>query len=135
MYAGFWIRVVATIIDSVLIVLLTMPALYGIYGDQYFNPDLFVSGFWDFLISWVLPALAVIAFWVFRSATPGKIMLHLKIVDAATGKHPTMRQFIIRYLSYFVSSIPFGAGLLWAAFDERKQGWHDKLAGTVVIKK
>jgi uncharacterized RDD family membrane protein YckC len=35
---------------------------------------------------------------------------------------------IVRYLGYFVSSIPFGLGLFWVAFDARKQGWHDKMA-------
>jgi uncharacterized RDD family membrane protein YckC len=40
-----------------------------------------------------------------------------------------------RYFAYFLSTIPLGLGLIWVAFDKRKQGWHDKLAGTVVIKK
>ena len=39
-----------------------------------------------------------------------------------------------RYLGYYVSIIPFCMGLIWVAFDRRKQGWHDKLAGTVVIR-
>jgi len=39
-----------------------------------------------------------------------------------------------RYFGYFLASIPLGLGLLWVAFDKRKQGWHDKLAGTVVIR-
>lgn len=40
-----------------------------------------------------------------------------------------------RYLAYYVSLIPFGLGFIWVAFDGRKQGWHDKLAGTVVVRK
>ncbi len=39
-----------------------------------------------------------------------------------------------RYLGYFASTIPLCLGFLWIAFDKRKQGWHDKLAGTVVIR-
>ena len=42
---------------------------------------------------------------------------------------------MIRYLGYYVSAIPFGLGLLWVAFDPRKQGWHDKMAGTVVVRR
>ena len=57
-----------------------------------------------------------------------------RIVDAKTGGKPTTRQLIVRYLGYFVSTIPLGLGLLWVAFDPRKQGWHDKLAGTVVVR-
>ncbi len=51
-------------------------------------------------------------------------------------EHPLSNgQAIGRYLAYYVSSIPLGLGLLWVAFDRRKQGWHDKLAGTFVIRK
>lgn len=133
-YAGFWIRGAAAFIDTLLLFLITMPILYSIYGDQYFNPDKLISGFWDVLISWVLPAIAVIAFWLYRSATPGKMILKLKIVDAETGEVPTRKQFIIRYLGYYLAGIPMFTGFLWAAFDKRKQGWHDKLAKTVVIR-
>ena len=55
------------------------------------------------------------------------------IVDANTLSAPSTSQNIIRYLGYFISFLPLGLGFLWIAFDKRKQGWHDKLAGTVVI--
>lgn len=133
-YGGFWLRVAATLIDSLLIVLLTTPLLYSIYGDQYFNPNQVAAGFWDVVISWLLPALAVIIFWYFKGASPGKMIFRLRIVDAETLGPAHMRQLVIRYLGYFVSSIPLGGGLLWVAYDRRKQGWHDKLAKTVVIR-
>jgi len=133
-YAGFWMRVAAALIDTVLILMLTTPLLYAIYGEQYFHRGLTPSGSWDFLISWGLPAVAIITFWIYRAATPGKIMLHLKIVDAQTGAHPTKRQFFIRFLTHHISSLALAAGLVWVAFDKRKQGWHDKFANTVVIK-
>ena len=78
--------------------------------------------------------MAVIAFWLYKQATPGKMVLSARVVDAKTGDALTLKQSIGRYLSYFVSIIPLGLGLLWVAFDPRKQGWHDKLAGTVVIR-
>jgi uncharacterized RDD family membrane protein YckC len=86
------------------------------------------------LISWVLPAVLVIWFWRARQATPGKMVFSARIVDATTGAPPSFGQSVGRYLGYFVSTIPFGLGLLWVAFDPRKQGWHDKLAGTVVVR-
>ena len=89
----------------------------------------------DFLISWVLPAVAVLAFWMARQATPGKMAIAARIVDADTGNNPSTGQLLIRYLGYFVSSIPLGLGIFWVAFDSRKQGWHDKMAGTVVVRK
>lgn len=72
--------------------------------------------------------------WIKLSTTPGKMLLSLKIVDATTHAPMTARQSIIRSLGYLVSMIPLGLGFVWAAFDGRKQGWHDKLAHTVVIK-
>jgi uncharacterized RDD family membrane protein YckC len=134
-YAGFWLRVAASLIDTVLVLLITVPLLLAVYGG---SPALMSSsGFAaipNLLISYVAPAIAVIAFWVARQATPGKMVFGARIVDARTGNSLTVRQSIGRYLGYFVSTIPFGLGLIWVAFDPRKQGWHDKLAGTVVVR-
>ncbi|MBI5040243.1 MAG: RDD family protein [Gammaproteobacteria bacterium] len=135
-YAGFWIRVAASLIDTVLIVVITFPLLFAIYGADYFGPaqSRLIAGPADLLISWVLPAIAIILFWISRQATPGKLALSLRIVDADTGGKLSVGQSVGRYFGYFVSTIPFGLGLIWVAFDKRKQGWHDKLAHTVVIR-
>lgn len=134
-YAGFWIRVGAALIDSVLIIAITLPLLLWIYGWGYFGEDTgFVAGPADFLITWVAPAVAVIAFWLYRQATPGKMVLALRVVDAETGSTLSIGQSIGRYLGYYVSMIPLCLGLIWVGIDSRKQGWHDKLAGTVVIR-
>ena len=134
-YAGFWVRVAASLIDTLLIVSITMPLLFAIYGKAYFGASTgeVFAGLADFLVSWLAPAGAVIVFWQYKQATPGKLILSARIVDAKTGKTLSMGQSIARYLGYFVSTIPLGLGLLWVAFDPKKQGWHDKLAGTVVI--
>ena len=133
-YAGFWIRVAASIIDSIILVLITSPILYSIYGKEYFKSQDLVAGFWDVILKWVFPAIAVIVFWIYKSATPGKMILGIKIVDFKTGNPPSTSQSIVRYLGYYVSMIPLMLGIIWVAFDEKKQGWHDKLAGTVVIE-
>ncbi|MBN2178773.1 MAG: RDD family protein [Deltaproteobacteria bacterium] len=134
-YGGFWIRFVATLIDSILLILISYPLLLMLYGKDYFATGTIIKGPADFLISWVLPAVAIIVFWSYRSATPGKMICSLEIVDAKTGGKPSTGQFIGRYFAYFVSTIPFCIGFLWVAFDRRKQSWHDKLAGTVVVRK
>ena len=134
-YAGFWIRVWASIIDTVLIAIITIPILLAIYGTQYFESEKIIEGPMDFLISWVLPAIAVITFWVYKAATPGKMAISSKIVDAQTGDQPSTGQFVGRYFAYFISILPLGLGIFWVAFDKKKQGWHDKLAGTVVVRK
>ncbi|STR45008.1 RDD family protein [Iodobacter fluviatilis] len=136
-YAGFWVRTGATIIDTILTFLITAPLLISIYGWGYFNGEKadFIVGPADFLITWVLPAIAVIVFWKLKQATPGKMAISATIVDATTGKPASTAQLISRYFAYFLAMAPLFLGIVWVAFDRRKQGWHDKLAGTVVIKR
>jgi uncharacterized RDD family membrane protein YckC len=133
-YAGFWIRALAATIDVVLLLVVIWPVLLSIYGVEYFESQCLVRGRMDFLISWVFPAVAAIVFWRYKSATPGKMVVRARIVDARSGGKPSYGQCVIRYFAYLVSTIPLGLGLLWIAFDRRKQAWHDKLAGTVVIR-
>lgn len=75
-----------------------------------------------------------IVVWSYSAATPGKWLLRMRIVDEKTGLRPTRRQFIIRFIGAILASLPFMLGFLWMAFDKKKQGWHDKMAGTVVVK-
>ncbi|HON39390.1 MAG TPA: RDD family protein [Desulfomonilia bacterium] len=135
-YAGFWVRVGATLIDSILIMLITLPILISIYGWDYLLMEEtgLIAGPADFLITWVLPAVAIIVFWITKQATPGKMAISAKMVDASSGMAPSTGQCIGRYLAYLISMFPLCLGILWVAFDRKKQGWHDKLAGTVVVR-
>lgn len=136
-FTGFWMRAIATLIDTILLSFVLFPPLICIYGWSYFDPDVtgFVAGPADLVISWIVPIFIIIGFWVWRQATPGKMIIQSKIVDATTGEQPTIKQWIIRYIGYFVSALPLCLGYIWIAFDKRKQGWHDKMAGTVVLHK
>ena len=133
-YAGFWIRVWASFIDLVLFSLWTLPLMYLVYGPALWTNQQLIMGPADVLINWVLPSIAVIVFWKKRQATVGKMAIRARIVDARTGQAPTTRQDLIRYFGYLLSVMPLGLGYLWVAFDSRKQGFHDKLAGTVVVR-
>jgi uncharacterized RDD family membrane protein YckC len=132
---GFWKRVLASLIDTVLIILITWPILYTIYGAAYFEGTQMSHGALDFLLTWFFPSVAVIVFWVYKSATPGKMAIGAKVVDAKTGGNVPVGRLILRYFGYYVSAIPLGLGLLWVGWDPRKQGWHDKIAGTLVVSK
>jgi uncharacterized RDD family membrane protein YckC len=134
-YAGFWARVGAALIDTILVACLTIPLMRLVYGSAYRESERLLLGPADFFISWLLPAIAVIVFWVARGATPGKMAISAQVVDARTGNKPSTGQSIGRYLGYYVSTIPLGLGLIWVGIDSKKQGWHDKLAGTVVIRR
>jgi len=134
-YAGFWVRTGAAIIDTVLLFVVIIPVIAVTYGSSYWGSGSSEVGFWGFMINYIFPAIVVIIFWSYKSATPGKMITKLKIVDAVTGEKPTTKQFLLRYIGYYISSIPLFLGILWVGIDKRKQGWHDKIAGTVVIKK
>lgn len=134
-YVGFWLRVGAALIDTLLIGIITWPLLTVFYGPSYWASDSLIKGPADFLVTWIFPAVAVVAFWIARQATPGKMAISARIVDAETGKDPSTGQLVGRYFGYFVSMFPLFVGIIWVAFDRKKQGWHDKLAGTVVVRK
>ena len=133
-YVGFWPRVGASVLDTLLLIVVMYPLLVAVYGWAYFASEKLIQGPVDVLISFVLPAIAIVWFWLKRGSTPGKDAISAKIVDAKTGNAPTFGQLLIRYLGYYVSTLPLGLGLLWVAIDPRKQGWHDKMAGTVVVR-
>ena len=120
-YAGFWPRALAFLIDALVVVVVLAP-LVVVLGP----------GGWD-LLGLLAVAVAVLGFWRYCGATPGKIAVGLKIVDAASGGPPTLGRLVLRFFAYFVSALPLYLGFLWAAFDRRKQGWHDKIARTIVI--
>jgi uncharacterized RDD family membrane protein YckC len=153
-YAGFWVRFWATVIDVVLISAVILPLLVWAYGlqnlaildrDALLDPNQLekvlrqvervLHGPMGIMIQYVLPTVALIVFWKYKSATPGKMVFSMKIVDARSGGGLSFGQCVGRYFAYIVSMLPFGLGFLWIAFDKRKQAWHDKLAGTVVVRK
>lgn len=137
-------RAFAAILDILILLMVTVPVLFWIYGPGYFfsneSPqgfwDLFTDyqGFWDVVINIFFPLIATILFWKYKSATPGKMMMGIAIVDAETGGVPVTGKLVLRYFAYLVSIVPLLFGFIWIAFDKRKQSFHDKLADTLVIR-
>lgn len=133
-YAGFWVRTGACLVDSLIFSLILLPVTIFFYGTDYFWSDRFFRGPVDVAINWIVPAILTVALWRWFQATPGKMALRLRVLVAESGYPASTGQYIGRYLGYFVSTVPMGLGFFWVAFDRRKQGWHDKLAGTVVVR-
>jgi uncharacterized RDD family membrane protein YckC len=122
-YTGFWLRVWASIIDTILLMFVLVPLLMAVYGRDRLAEGVTLTGPANILISYILPAIVVIAFWSSKHATPGKMVIGARIVDARTGAPPTLRQHIVRYLGYFLSAFFLCLGFIWVA-----------LAGTVVVR-
>ena len=127
--AGFWVRFFAFVIDGIGI---------GIVSS-------IISGFMssssdplDTTRSSVNTLIGVLYFCYFWSAqgggqTLGMRVLNLKVVRT-DGSSLTILQAFIRYVGLIVSIACIFIGVIWAAFDANKQGWHDKIAGTYVIR-
>lgn len=133
-YAGFWIRFGATCIDSLIMIIVIFIPLGLIYGPEYWATDKIIYGFWDVMLGYVVPFVATIWFWLRFLGTPGKMATKFEVVDAQTGQKMSTKQAVGRYFAYIPSMLVLGLGFIWVGVDKRKQGWHDKLAGTVVIR-
>lgn len=129
-YVGFWLRLVAFVIDYVVIVV----ASKILFGDRIVTiSDGSVNAQFDGIFI-LIPLLYVILFWKFFGATPGKMLLKMQIVSD-DNKDLSWKNVLMRAFGYLVSGIVILIGFFWIGFDKNKQGWHDKIAKTLVIKK
>src|SRR5688572_7364242 len=121
--AGFGVRFVAAIIDGfiLLIPLLLLDRL--IATDQLLN--LAASALLQFLYFGY--------FWTDSGATPGKSVMHLKVVDQH-GNLLTIERALLRYAATWLSGICLGLGYLWVLWDAKHETWHDKIAGSKVVR-
>jgi uncharacterized RDD family membrane protein YckC len=129
-YAGFWVRFLAILIDGILLGIVTAP----------FAPQFTTSGTYlrinaeDNAIGTIVGLVYFVALWAWRGQTVGMMPFNMKVVSVADGKNIDVMRALLRYVGFIIAAIPLLIGLIWAAFDSRKQGWHDKIAGTVVIR-
>jgi len=107
--------------------------LLAFLDKHFFATGLFTRWLTDALLQTLLLATLTGICWRLWSATPGKMLFKMKVVDAATEQPLSDQQILLRLWGYVVSSLPLFLGFLWISFDERRQGWHDKMANTVVI--
>jgi uncharacterized RDD family membrane protein YckC len=73
------------------------------------------------------------SFWSWRGQTLGKMLLSIKVIRT-DGSNISVGYAVLRYLGYIISGVVLGLGFFWIAFDANKQGWHDKIADTYVVK-
>lgn len=125
-YAGFWIRFLAYLIDAIIL---------GVVAGLLFGNTCPETGYCSSYEGWrmIIPLGYVYGFWVWKSATPGKMALKLRIIDEK-GAPLGPKTAAMRLLGYVVSTITLGIGFLWIAWDKEKQGLHDKVAKTHVVK-
>lgn len=120
--AGFWVRFVASVVDSILLGMVN--TLLRLVAP---DPVAFLAGI----------AIGFAYFGYFEGGpagqTLGKKLLDIRVVRSADGGPLRWSTALLRYLCSFLSAIPFGLGYFWMLWDEEKQTWHDKLSSTVVV--
>jgi uncharacterized RDD family membrane protein YckC len=144
-YAGIVSRTIAFFIDLVLIAVtgILIVAVLGLLRQFFVG-----SGFGEALglgdvLGWALSLAAglatgtlalvyTVSFWSLNGITPGKALLGLQVLRS-DGQRLTVRRALLRYVGYFLSALPLFLGFAWIVVNDRRQGWHDKLADTVVV--
>ncbi len=114
--AGFWIRLMATVLDVLMFVIFFNLVRYG-------HPRLI-------LFLWFAYHVGM---WTWKGTTFGGIVIGLKVVRLDGGPLD-LGLALVRSLSSVLSALALGLGFFWAGWDRQKQSWHDKIAGTVVVK-
>jgi uncharacterized RDD family membrane protein YckC len=125
-YAGFWRRSGASVVDGV---------IYSVVMGLLLGPTMMNAGLLsaEGLLRMALVLLATVVLWLKFLGTPGKLLLECQVVDADSFLPMSHKQAVLRYVAYLASILPLMLGFLWVARDPRKQGFHDKIANTVVL--
>jgi uncharacterized RDD family membrane protein YckC len=133
-YAGFWIRTIAFVVDLVLVLIVAsiVGAGIGLVGLTVVGEAVALS------IAAALAALASIVYfvggWVGWGRTAGMAVTDLHLVRAADGGPVFLGRAMLRYATLPLSFLILFLGVLFVAFDPQKQGWHDRIAGTFVVR-
>lgn len=153
-YAGFWIRFIASFLDTLFLALPVAIVIYFLSDGNWFDLAQYQQNItyalngnalkalehqphtslkWEFLFEISVLIITVIFWEKQKGTTPGKKFVHIKIVDFKTHEDIDNKQAITRSFGYIVSFLPFLLGFLIVAFRKDKRGFHDLLAGTAVI--
>ncbi len=118
-YMGFWVRLAAYLIDSILLLV----------------PFLVVSRFGAPWLIYVIALVYAVLFIGLKGQTPGKMAMGIQVVDER-GQVPGIARAVLReVVGKFISALPIYLGYFWVGWDRRKRGWHDYIGRTYVIRK
>lgn len=133
-YAGFWRRTAAYCLDAALAFILLLPYTYLL--EYWLRPQFggakLLYGLTHFLLSDTIVMVLIVIFWVKQGATPGMMLLELRVIDATTGKWPGWKQAIARLFMRMLSIMTI-IGILLLIWDRQKQALHDKICNTLVV--
>lgn len=130
--AGFALRLGAFMLDLILLLLLML--FITLIATNFINYQAIINkiGLVIIMAVWIYNFLILASI---RGQTIGKQLVGIRIISLDQSR-AKVSQIIIRHtFGYFIATIAFALGFLWLLWDKKQQGWHDKLAKTLVIKK
>jgi uncharacterized RDD family membrane protein YckC len=137
-YAGRGARLVAFIIDWVIIGFIV--GFFYVVGFNVLSGDVLWFSFSGSPIGVIVMVIGFVLgfffkpwFWSHGGQTPGYKITRMQVIRATDGSDLSFGTAIVRMLGYILSAIVFYLGFIWILFDAKRQGWHDKIAGTLVI--
>ena len=152
-YAGFFIRFIASFLDTLFLALPVGIVVYFLSGGEWFdfatywqNIQLAMTGNphaletqpqtsfgWELVFEMSVLVVTILFWEKWGGTTPGKRFVGIKIVDAKTYDEISNKQAITRSLGYIPSTLLFGIGFLMVLFRKDKRALHDLLADTIVV--
>ncbi len=134
-YAGFWVRLLAFILDAIVLAVVTtaLGPLFGT-GTMIQTGTSFQVNYQANALGTLFGLVYFIGFWAWRGQTPGMMPFNMRVVQADNGQKVDVVRALLRYVGLIISIAVIFIGVIWAAFDSRKQGWHDKIASTLVVR-
>lgn len=131
MTPGFILRLIAHVIDALIVCALAILCVYLLKQLPFADSISAKHADRFFVLLWFLYSISFI---LACSATPGKLLLGMQIVDACSEEPPAWWRIVVREtVGKIMSALFFSLGFLWIAFDASKRGWHDYISGTQVV--
>ena len=147
-YAGWWSRVLATIIDGVLAGLASVPAFIALFAgptqiefrDGFDGPGLYevpTGGTWAMFAILLLVGFVGYLIWYVRmlgkGASLGRKAAGYQVLDARTMEPIGTARAVGHFFARYISAIPFYLGFLWPLWDAEKRTFHDMIVNTRAI--
>ena len=133
-YGGFWVRTDALLIDLLITSLWALPfraAWRAVAPDPAVLGSIRLSGVVVIVVTWAYFVVATGT----TGGTLGKLVVGLRVTEVGFARPDWITVLFREVVGRVLVAASLGIGYLWAAFDPRKQGWHDKIADTVVVKR
>jgi uncharacterized RDD family membrane protein YckC len=136
-YGGFWVRLVAFILDAIVLAVIITAVSPLVSGGSVVSTTTaggVTVNYTANALGLLIDLIYFVGFWAWRGQSPGMIPFNMRIVMADDGGKVDVVRCLLRYVGLLIGIAVLFLGVIWVGFDRRKPGWHDKIASTVVVR-